>query len=184
MTDWKRSNTGLMAKEASIQLRDNTGVTRGRGRGLSHPHRVASHLKCRTGLAMVGVLSSKGSMIMVKPGGGRGRGVSVTHHPGTELPQPAHFCKPSGAEAVSCGFIHGPAGSQARHSPGTSVLQALTPVPAEQPETCHGTPSLPVSTLPMTPEGCHALSQAEEQDLPAFLPPSPHRASLPPTQAK
>lgn len=69
MTDWKRSNTGLMAKEASIQLRDNTGVTQGRGQGLSHPQRAASHLKCRTGLAMVGVLSSKGSMIMVKPGG-------------------------------------------------------------------------------------------------------------------
>lgn len=70
MTDWKRSNTGLMAKEASIQLWDNTAVTQGRrqGQGLSHPHRLASHLKCRMGLAMVGVLSSKGSMIMVKPG--------------------------------------------------------------------------------------------------------------------
>lgn len=33
MTDWKRSNTGLMAKEASIQLWDNTAVTQGRGRG-------------------------------------------------------------------------------------------------------------------------------------------------------
>lgn len=39
MTDWKRSNTGLMAKEASIQLWDNTAVTQGGGQGLSHPHR-------------------------------------------------------------------------------------------------------------------------------------------------
>lgn len=31
MTDWKRSNTGLMAKEASIQLWDNTGVKRAEG---------------------------------------------------------------------------------------------------------------------------------------------------------
>lgn len=73
MTDWKRSNTGLMAKEASIQLQDNTGVTQGRlGSRPSRPHSAASHLKCRMGLAMVGVLSSKGSMIMVKPGGGGG----------------------------------------------------------------------------------------------------------------
>lgn len=43
----------------------------GRGRSLSPPH-AASHLKCRMGLVMVGVLSSKGSMIMVKPGGGGG----------------------------------------------------------------------------------------------------------------
>lgn len=31
MTDWKRSNTGLMAKEASIQLWDNTGSHRAEG---------------------------------------------------------------------------------------------------------------------------------------------------------
>lgn len=42
-TDWKRSNTGLMAMEASIQL------------------------KWRMGLLMVGVLSSKGSMISTNP---------------------------------------------------------------------------------------------------------------------
>lgn len=33
------------------------------------PAGVGSHLKCRMGLAMVGVLSSKGSMMMVKPTG-------------------------------------------------------------------------------------------------------------------
>lgn len=36
-------------------------------RSVHDPTRVGSHLKCRMGLAMVGVLSSKGSMMMVKP---------------------------------------------------------------------------------------------------------------------
>ena len=43
ITDWNLSNTGLMAIEASI------------------------HVKLSTGLDMVGVLSSKGSMISAKP---------------------------------------------------------------------------------------------------------------------
>ena len=42
-TLWKRSKTGLMAMDASMQL------------------------KCRMGLEMVGVRSSKGSIIKVKP---------------------------------------------------------------------------------------------------------------------
>lgn len=36
-------------------------------RSVHDPTGVGSHLKCRMGLAMVGVLSSKGSMMMVKP---------------------------------------------------------------------------------------------------------------------
>lgn len=77
MTDWKRSNTGLMASEASMQLWEQTRVVRARPWGLGGPWSghaptgVGSHLKCRIGLAMVGVLSSKGSMMMVKPTGGQ-----------------------------------------------------------------------------------------------------------------
>lgn len=71
MTDWKRSNTGLMAKEASIQLWTMQWSHRAECRveAWPSPCMVASHLKCRMGLAMLGVLSSKGSIIMVKPGG-------------------------------------------------------------------------------------------------------------------
>lgn len=71
ITDWKRSNTGLMASEASMQLQEVDGGGKdhsGAPLVCSHPHTgVGSHLKCRMGLAMVGVLSSKGSMMMVKP---------------------------------------------------------------------------------------------------------------------
>lgn len=76
MTDWKRSNTGLMASEASMQLQGADEGGEGQAGGLGPwsghaPTGVGSHLKCRIGLAMVGVLSSKGSMMMVKPTGGR-----------------------------------------------------------------------------------------------------------------
>ena len=40
---------------------------------------VGSHLKCRMGLAMVGVLSSNGSMIMVKPTGGGHDSLRASH---------------------------------------------------------------------------------------------------------
>lgn len=53
-----------------------------------------------------------------------------TPHPGAEPPQPAHFCKRSGAEAdraVASYMV--PQVGQAQHTPGSSVLQPLTPVP-------------------------------------------------------
>lgn len=44
MTDWKRSNTGLMAKEASIQLWGNTGSHRAEGRVEACPTHAGLHL--------------------------------------------------------------------------------------------------------------------------------------------
>lgn len=74
MTDWKRSKTGLMASEASMQLweadQGGEGQAGGGAQGPLVPSGLGAHLKCRMGLAMVGVLSSKGSMMMVKPAGG------------------------------------------------------------------------------------------------------------------
>lgn len=71
--------------------------SRGQGRGLSHPRRAASHLKCRMGLVMVGVLSSKGSMIMVKPGGGGARESHCDH--------PRHSPSRDGT-APACPLLH------------------------------------------------------------------------------
>ena len=45
------------------------------------PPGVGSHLKCRMGLAMVGVLSSKGSMMIVKPTGGGRDSLRASHDP-------------------------------------------------------------------------------------------------------
>lgn len=82
-TDWNLWKTGLMAMDGSMQLR---GAETQQKRHNRHPDSTFSsarghfiwaefrvqvesvlHLKCSTGLAMVGVLSSKGSMMMVKP---------------------------------------------------------------------------------------------------------------------
>lgn len=92
MTDWKRSKTGLMAMEASMQLggtgQMSVGVGAPPGQGpLCTPG--PTHLKCNTGLVMVGVRSSKGSIRMVKPEGktkprdsispGHAKSISVAH---------------------------------------------------------------------------------------------------------
>lgn len=88
MTDWKRSKTGLMAMEASIQLGTHTHTHPWGDTATAPPlcpqhpcvpplpdtlpcPPLCPHLKCRMGLEMVGVLLSKGSMMMVKPGAGR-----------------------------------------------------------------------------------------------------------------
>lgn len=79
MTDWNLWKTGLMAIDGSMQLRGaetqekrhNGHSATSRGHFIWAEIRVqverVLHLKCSTGLAMVGVLSSKGSMMMVKP---------------------------------------------------------------------------------------------------------------------
>lgn len=81
-TDWNLWKTGLMAIDGSMQLRGaetqykhhnrHSATSSGaRGHFIWAEFRVqverVLHLKCSTGLAMVGVLSSKGSMMMVKP---------------------------------------------------------------------------------------------------------------------
>lgn len=78
-TDWNLWKTGLMAIDGSMQLRGaetqgkrhNGHSATSRGHFIWAKFRVrverVLHLKCSTGLAMVGVLSSKGSMMMVKP---------------------------------------------------------------------------------------------------------------------
>lgn len=74
-TDWNLWKTGLMAIDGSMQLggagRHDGNVTRDKDHfvwaEVQVQLRCKPHLKCSTGLAIVGVLSSKGSMMMVKP---------------------------------------------------------------------------------------------------------------------
>lgn len=69
-----------------MQLQGHRVVSTMLGRSWG-PTQAGAHLKCKTGLAMVGVLSSKGSMMMVKPGD-RAGAVMPMATPGTPFPSP------------------------------------------------------------------------------------------------
>ena len=58
------------------------------------PPGVGSHLKCRMGLAMVGVLSSKGSMMLVKPTGGGRDSLRASHDPAHSATPPSPSTRP------------------------------------------------------------------------------------------
>lgn len=105
MTDWKRSNTGLMAKEASIQLWDNRGHKgRGWGQGLSHPQGCISP-EVQNGVGNGGGPVVKGLNDNGEAWWRGGRRVSLGHSTPALLRHPRHSpsrCRTAPACTASC----------------------------------------------------------------------------------